>query len=65
MVAGQKVSLGRAHAGLTVAIDVTDTELRIHCDGSTRTFRRTTDLAVHSIKAHRPRKTDTGTASRG
>lgn len=59
MVAGQKVSLGRAHAGLTVAVDVTEDELHVHCDGTTRTFRRTTTLAVHSIKAHRPRKVDT------
>jgi hypothetical protein len=62
MVAGQKVSLGRANAHTTVAIDVTDTELHVDCAGTIRTFRRTTDLAVHSIKAHRPRKTEPAAA---
>jgi hypothetical protein len=59
MVAGQKVSLGRANAHATVTIDVTEGELHIDCDGTVRSFRRTTNLAVHSIKAHRPRKVDT------
>jgi hypothetical protein len=31
MVVGQKIALGRVHAGKTVTIDVTDTELAIHC----------------------------------
>jgi hypothetical protein len=58
MVAGQKVALGRVHAGKTVTIDVTDTQLAIHCDDGTRTVRRTTDQPVTRIKAHRPRKLD-------
>jgi hypothetical protein len=58
MVAGQKVALGRVHAGKTVTIDVTDTQLAIHCDDGTRTIRRTTDQPVTQIKAHRPRKVD-------
>src|ERR1041385_5168119 len=41
MVAGQKVALGRVHAGQTVTIDVTDTELAIHCDDGSRTIRPT------------------------
>jgi transposase InsO family protein len=56
MVVGQKVALGRVHAHKTVTIDVTDTELAIHCDDGTRTVRRTTDQPVTQIKAHRPRK---------
>jgi len=70
MVAGQKVSLGRANAGLTVDVDVTDTdtdtdtELHVHSDGTTHTFRRTTTLAVHSIKSHRPRKSEVPAGAR-
>lgn len=56
MVVGQKIALGRVHAGKTVTIDVTDTQLGIHCDDGTRTVRRTTNQPVTSIKAHRPRK---------
>jgi hypothetical protein len=55
MVAGQKISLGRVHAGDTVTIDGTDTELVVHCDDNPRTLR-TTDRPVHNIKADRPRK---------
>lgn len=58
MVVGQKVALGRLHAGKTLTIDVTDTELTIHCDDGIRTIRRTTNQPIRSIKAHRPRKTD-------
>ncbi|MBQ0979105.1 transposase [Micromonospora sp. M61] len=58
MVVGQKVALGRVHAGKTVTIDVTDTTLTVECDDGPRTFRRTNDQPVRSIKAHRPRKTD-------
>ncbi|MGN9778588.1 hypothetical protein ACTMS0_22880 [Micromonospora sp. H33] len=56
MVVGQKIALGRVHAGKTVTIDVTDTDLAIHCDDGTRTIRRTNDQPVTRIKAHRPRK---------
>jgi hypothetical protein len=37
-----------------VAIDVTSSELVIHCDGGIRAVRRTTDKPVTYIKAHRP-----------
>jgi hypothetical protein len=50
--------LGRVHEGKTVTIDVTDTELVIHCDDGVRTIRGTTDQPVARIKAHRPRKVD-------
>ncbi|KAB1159199.1 IS481 family transposase [Micromonospora sp. AMSO12t] len=56
MVVGQKVALGRVHAGKTVTIDVTDTELAIACDDGIRTVRRTTDQPVRNLKASRPRK---------
>jgi len=56
MVVGQKIALGRVHAGKTVTIDVTETELVIRCDDGSRTVRRTTDQPVTRIKAHRPRK---------
>ncbi|MBQ0905480.1 hypothetical protein [Micromonospora sp. U21] len=56
MVVGQKVALGRIHAGKTVTINVTDTELAIACDDGTRTVRRTTDQPIRNLKASRPRK---------
>ncbi|MGK5440396.1 hypothetical protein ACSNN7_00975 [Micromonospora sp. URMC 105] len=56
MVVGQKVALGRVHAGKTVTIDVTDTDLAITCDDGIRTVRRTTDQPVRNIKVSRPRK---------
>jgi hypothetical protein len=37
-------------------IDVTDTQLAIHCDDGTRTVRRITDKPVRNIKADQPRK---------
>ena len=61
MVAGQKVVLGRVHAHQTITIDVSATELVIHCGDGIRTIRRTTDQPVTRIKAHRPRKADHAT----
>jgi hypothetical protein len=58
MVVGQKIALGRAHAGETVTIDVTETDLTVECDDGPRTFQRTNDHPVRRIKAHRPRKVD-------
>ncbi|MBX6752499.1 MAG: IS481 family transposase, partial [Micromonosporaceae bacterium] len=43
MVVGQKIALGLVHAHKTITIDVTATELTVHCDDGIRTFRRTTD----------------------
>ncbi|MEW2331491.1 hypothetical protein AB0880_27225 [Micromonospora chersina] len=54
MVAGQKVALGRVHAGKTVTIHVTDTELAIASDDGTRIVRRTTDQPVRNLKASDP-----------
>lgn len=56
MIAWQKVALGRVHAGKTVTIAVSDTELAIECDDGIRTIRRTNDHPVTRIKAFRPRK---------
>jgi hypothetical protein len=58
MVAWQKVALGRVHAGETITIEVSDTELAVHCDDGIRMVRRTTEQPVTRIKAHRPRKID-------
>ena len=56
MVAGQKVTLGRAHAHQTFTISVSETTLAIELeDGETRVVRRITTQAVTSIKGHRPR----------
>jgi len=56
MVAGQKIALGRVHAGDTVTVLVSDTTLTIDAgDGEVRVFRRTTDQPVRSIKGQRPR----------
>lgn len=60
MVVGQKIALGRIHAHKTLAVDVTDTELVVHCDDGIRTFRRTTNQSVTRVKAHRPRKIQVG-----
>jgi hypothetical protein len=56
MVTGQKIALGRVHAGKTVTVAATDTHLDITCDDDVGTMRRTTDRPVRWIKAHRPRK---------
>ena len=57
MVAGQKIALGRIHAGQVVTVHVAAEVITIDLDGEdTRTVRRTTTQAVRSIKAHRPRK---------
>jgi hypothetical protein len=60
MVAGQKIALGRGHAGRTVSIAVSETTLAIELpDDETRVVRRTTEQAVRSIKGQRPRTADT------
>jgi hypothetical protein len=56
MVAGQKIALGRAHAGQTVTVMVSDITMAIEFgDGDTRVIRRTTTQPVRSIKGQRPR----------
>jgi integrase-like protein len=54
MVARQTVALGRLHAGKTVAIEVTDTELVVACDDGPRIVRRTNTLPIRNLKANRP-----------
>lgn len=57
MVAGQKIALGRIHAGQIVTVHVAEDTMTIDLGGDdTRTIRRTTTQPVRSIKAHRPRK---------
>jgi transposase InsO family protein len=66
VIAGQKIALGRVHAGKTVTINVTDTQLVIACDDGPRTVTRTTTKPVNRIKADRPRIADTdATPERG
>ena len=55
MVCGQKIALGRAHAGQTVTVHVADTTLAVEFeDAETRVVRRTTTTPVRNIKADRP-----------
>ena len=57
MVVGQKIALGRIHAGRIVTVHVAEDTMTIDLGGDdTRTIRRTTTQPVRSIKAHRPRK---------
>ncbi|SEH00363.1 Transposase InsO and inactivated derivatives [Nonomuraea solani] len=58
MVARQTVSLGRLHVGQVVTVHVSDTTPTIDLDEGPRTVRRTTDLPVRNVKAHRPYKVD-------
>ena len=56
MVAGQKIALGRVHAGQTVTVLVSDTSLTIQLgDAEPRAIPRTTAQPVRSIKGQRPR----------
>lgn len=56
LVAGQTTALGRAHAGQTVTVLVSDTTLAIEfTDADTRVVRRTTTQPVRSIKGQLPR----------
>jgi transposase InsO family protein len=64
MVAGQKVTLGRRHAGQTITVHVSETTLAIDLDdesgdSDTKVVRRTNSNAVRSIKGQRPRIADT------
>jgi hypothetical protein len=57
MVVGQKIALGRIHAGQIVTVHVDHVAMTIDLGADdTRTIRRTTTQPVRSIKAHRPRK---------
>jgi hypothetical protein len=61
MVAGQKIALGRIHAGQVVTVHVAAQTISIDLGEDTRTIRRTTSQPVRSIKAHRPRQHQKGT----
>ncbi len=56
MIAGQKIALGRVHAGQTATVLASDTTLTIDLgDGETQVIPRTTAQPVRSIKGQRPR----------
>ena len=56
MIAGQKIALGRIHAGQTVTVLASDTTLTIELgDADARVIPRTTTQPVRSIKGQRPR----------
>jgi hypothetical protein len=56
MVAGQKIALGRVHAGQTVTVLASGTTLTVEFgDGETRAVPRTTTQPVRSLKGQRPR----------
>jgi transposase InsO family protein len=64
MVVGQKIALGRIHARQVVTVHVAEHTIAVELgDEDVRAFRRTTTQAVHSIKAHRPRKARTSHVS--
>jgi hypothetical protein len=55
MVCGQKIVLGRIHAGQTLTVAVSDTTLAVELDDAeTRVVRRTTTTPIRNIKADRP-----------
>ena len=56
MIAGQKIALGRTHAGQSVRVLASDTTLTVELgDGETQVIGRTTTQPVRSIKGQRPR----------
>ena len=58
MVAGQKVALGRIHAGQVVTVHVAADTITIDlASDDIRTVRRTTDQPVRNLQAQRSRKT--------
>lgn len=64
MVAGQKIALGRQHAGRTVTVHVSETTHAIDLSDEngevdTRVVRRTTEQPIRSIKGQRPRTANT------
>jgi len=55
MVVGQKIALGRIHAGQVVTVHVAQATITIDlADGDSRTVRRTTTDPVLRVKAQRP-----------
>ena len=55
MVAGQKIALGRIHAGQVVTVHAAAETITIDLGEGTRTVRRTTTQPVRSIKAAQSR----------
>jgi len=66
MVAGQKIALGRIHAGHVVTAHVAAETVTVDLGGEdTRTIRRTTTQPVRSVKAHRPHQRSTASPAPG
>jgi transposase InsO family protein len=55
-VCGQKIALGRTHAGAQVLVHVAETTLTVEVGDDVRTLRRTTTNPVVQRKGQRPRK---------
>jgi hypothetical protein len=62
-VCGQKVSLGRSHAGRTVTVHVSQSVLAVKLDDETKTIARTTSRPPWQLKAHRPHRGARATVS--
>lgn len=57
VIAGQKVSLGRLHAGASVTVHAAETTLEVDLsDGEARVIPRTMRTPVRSVKGQRPRR---------
>ena len=55
-VCGQKVSIGRQHAGETITVHVAQDTLAVELDDETLTIARTTSRPAWQLKAHRPHR---------
>jgi hypothetical protein len=55
-VCGQKVSLGRPHAGQTITVHVSQDTLAVELDDETLTIARTTTRPASQLKPHRPHR---------
>jgi transposase InsO family protein len=55
-VCGQKVSLGRPHAGQTITVHVSQDTLAVELDDETLTIARTTSRPAWQLKPHRPHR---------
>jgi hypothetical protein len=64
MIAGQKIALGRVHAGQTVTVLASDTTLTVELgDADRRVIPRTTTRPVRSIKGQRPPAATSGSGA--
>jgi hypothetical protein len=54
VVAGQRIHVGIAHAGRTLAVEAADTTWRVYDDGLVAEVARTTTKPVARFKVHKP-----------